>query len=686
VRTTLQRPFTGSIVTDEPAYRLRPSDKPFAQDGYSPQGLFTGRRGWAYDGTTADAAVNLASVHRSQYLLADLTRTVTCDVNGVLRIHNASSAGTTFRTETTDFLPRCVYRDELILCAQDGLTPLLRYSGASTVSIAATGDELLSSGTASVYNDGGGSWASTPEVGMFFQGTRGSTGTNWNATITPRIISVTTDTRVTLEGIQAGSSTAFSASGPPAMTAVGHAFPAVSIYESGTATASGTGATGNGTKWSSDLTIRVRSSIGPDALLLLTPSAPATMGDITEVTSDTALVGSFNTQATASPARIMRRCPFKDAAAHQNSLWGTGVAQYPSRVYVFPPGWNPAFPPGFIEPFNPQADLSSSNANDFFADFIDVPSSYDGDDNVAILTSPGPLLVLKRNSVYGVSGSFPSFSTDLIADGIGCIDIRSAHSYDEGQFFAGENGIYWYTGGRFIDLTAGKINREWRSLTRDFDYGVNDYCTLGVSSGHLWVHITTNAGATTRTYICDLRDQSWQSRVTNVSPRYMFTSRIPGEKEKLLAVQDIDQGRVIDLAPCLDGSGTAKDDDGTSPRMQAWTPENLDGRSLDEDTRLLDLAIHANVYDAGAAGSTSMAVSVVSQDALTAEATATKTLTDIDSDPTDRLDRHYFRHVNRRGRRHQIRLDVDTVGTDDTQTKVEIAEIDVSFRNSRDRT
>jgi hypothetical protein len=101
---------------------------------------------------------------------------------------------------------------------------------------------------------------------------------------------------------------------------------------------------------------------------------------------------------------------------------------------------------------------------------------------------------------------------------------------------------------------------------------------------------------------------------------------------------------------------------------------------------MIDLAVHANVYDAGAAGSTSMAVSVVSQDALTDSATGTKTLSDIDSDTSDRLDRHYFRSVNRRGRRHQVRLEVDTLGTDTAATKVEIHEIDVSFRDTRSRT
>jgi hypothetical protein len=100
---------------------------------------------------------------------------------------------------------------------------------------------------------------------------------------------------------------------------------------------------------------------------------------------------------------------------------------------------------------------------------------------------------------------------------------------------------------------------------------------------------------------------------------------------------------------------------------------------------MIDLAVHANVYDVGAAGSTSMTVSAVTQDALTAGATATKNLSDIDSDTVDRIDRHYFRNVNRRGRRHQVRLEVDTLGTDATTTKVEVHQIDAAFRETRNR-
>lgn len=683
-RVTLKRPFTGGMVTDVPAHDLGPTYSPFIQDGFVPNGVLRQRAGWAYDGTTADVADNLVAVYRSQFILADTTRTVTGDDDGDLFIHNASASGTALYAGSVQFLPRCVYRDELILCAQDGLTPLRRYAGVAASSYTSAASTFTSgkatiSATASNYG--------SPEVGMFIYGR--TSGTPAFATCF-KVIEVNSTTSLTIEDILADATAAV---GNPIASATGTTAPVVSVYNAGTATTAGGGPatlTGTGTKWVNGgwgAVVTDSSTLDSDAMLLTETGATYGVVVVTTVTNDTSLAvqkfGAFTDQSYS----LLRRCPFKDAASHKGSLWGTGVAQHPNRVYVAPPAWNPSLPPGFTIPVDVTgaSDMESSNPNDFLLDFVDVPTATDGDNVIAILSSPNPLLVLKRKAVYGVFGSFPNFSVDMIADGIGCIDIRSAWSYDEGQFWAGETGIFWYRNGQITDLTAGRINREWRELTRDFDYGSSDYCTLGLSQGYLIVHITTGAGTTQRTYQCNLADGGW-SRISNFTPRFMFTSRIPGEQEKLLAVSNDRQGRVIDFAPALNGEGTAEDDAGSGPRMQAYTPEGMDGSSIDDDTRLIDLAVHANVYDSGAAGTTSMAVSVVTQDALTSSGTTTTTLTDIDSDTTDRLDRHYYRSVNKRGRRHQVRFDVDTTGTDAASTKVEIHQIDATFRETRGRT
>jgi hypothetical protein len=687
---TLKRPFTGGIVTDVPAHELAPSLSPYAQDGYSPSGVFRQRGGWEYYGAAQVVAADLKGIYRAGFALADVNRDVAITTNSAY-IHNGGSAGSVITSLGSTLLPRAVYRDELLLCSQDGLTPLIRYSGSnSTAAISLSGTQsFANAGEPVVTFGGGGTFSANPGPAAYFMPdytTAARDLPRWY-----RILESST-TSASIENATASGSETLQ-NGASLVGAYGFAFPAVSIYSAGAMTYDQASfvITGYGTMWDTGtLSLITGNANGPDALLALPTGADAAMFKFGTVASDTSLTvvtagTGTSSITTRSPYQIMRRLPFKDVAAHKGSLWGTGNVYYPNRVYVGPPGWDISGPPGETLPYNLTRTWTASNANDFLMDFIDVPASTDGDHNVAILQSPNPLLVLKRRAVYGVYGSFPTFTVEMVADGIGCIDIRSAQSYDEGQFWCGETGIFWYRGGQVTDLTAGRINREWRELTRDFDYGTSDYCSLAVVQGHLIVHITTNGGNTQRTYLCDLSDGSWQSRVSNFTPRYMHTSRLPGEAEKCLAVSDARQGRVLDFAPALDGSGTAKDDAGTAPRLIAYTPEGIDGTSIDDDTRMIDLAVHANVYDVGAAGSTSMTVSAVTQDALTAGATATKNLSDIDSDTVDRIDRHYFRNVNRRGRRHQVRLEIDTLGTDASTTKVEVHQIDAAFRETRNR-
>ena len=653
------------MVTDQPAYQIGPQNSSFAQDGFSPNGFFRQRAGWEYDGTTADVASNLASVYRAQFALADVTRTLTSTTFGRAYIHNASAAGTQLQnSQAEQMLFRCVYRDQLIGCFQSGLRGIALYSGAATETITSTGSF---STTANQATQTGGTFASTPSAGYYFGGIFDGGGDI-------RIVEGTSTSSVTLED---ALFTSVASTGGVSANAFGLTSRCVSVYSAGTLTSNTSTATGVGTKWD---TFNVAN--GDHILTVSTAGAGAIGGVTSDAASETSLTGNFTDIATATGTayHILRACPFKDAQSHKNSLWGTGVAQYPNRVYVSPPNWNPAVPPGFDLPWDPYNSGTSDNANDFMLDFIDVPAPYDGDHNVAILSSPNPLLVLKRHAVYGVYGSFGSVSVDMIADGIGCIDIRSAQSFDEGQFWAGEGGIYWYVNGTVVDLTAGKINREWRALTRDFDYGTSDYCSIGIASGHLIVHITTGAGTTQRTYLCDLRDQSWQSRLSNVTPRYMFSSRINGEAEKLYAVSDARQGRVLNLAPMLNGAGTAKDDAGSAPRLQAYTTSALAQlNGIEGFTRFVDLDVFANVVDAGAAGSTQLDVSVVSGGGIGNEADSTDTVTSIDSDTVDRIDRHSNR-VSRKGRFHQVRFAVDPLGTDTSATKVEIHQIATSFR------
>lgn len=677
----MERPFTGGMVTDFPAHEIGATNSTYAQDLYSPQGVAIQRKGWAFDGSTADVADNLVGVYRAQFALADVTRTLTCDDDGDFFIHNSGGAGTALFTGTVQYLPRCVYGDELIFCAQDGQTPLRRYAGvagSSYTSAPSTFNSGKATITATSSNYG------TPEVGMYLYGRTLTTPAGGYCF---KILEVNSTTSLTAEGIISTSTTAVS---NEIASITGTTTACVNVYDAGTATTSGgTSATvtGTGTKWSSGGwgAVLADSTIAGDCLLGNMDSIGTNFGShtIESVASDTSLVLHKVASCADKSYQILRRCPFKDATTHKTSLWGTGVAQYPNRVYVGPPGWNLSYPPGFTLPIDVALAQESANQGDFLMDFVDVPTPYDGDHNVAILPSPNHLWVLKREKAHGIYGSYGGLEVSRDPIGPGCIDIRSAIAVAEGAFWASEDDVFWAPGQTAQPLMVGKIQREWRALTRDFDYGTSDYVSCGVASGHLFVHITTAGGTVQRTYLCDLRDQSWQSRVSNVTPRYMFTSRVPGEKEKLLAVSNDRQGRVLDLAPMLDGSGTADDDAGSAPRLQAHSPK-IGGDGTEGVSRWVDLAVHANVYDAGAAGTTSMTVSAISEGGIGNPAAATKTLTDIESDTADNLNRHH-RRVARDGRLHQVQIAVDATGTDTTATKVEVDQIDLFLRDGRKR-
>jgi hypothetical protein len=427
-RVTLKRPFSGGMVTDVPAHELGPTFSPFAQDGFSPNGVFRQRWGWAYDGTTADVADNLVGVFRNKFILSDVTRTATVDDDGTIFVHNASSSGTALITgsQSYSYLPRCVYRDQVVFCATDGVTSAKFWSGANTaVRSYATGTPTFTSRRSDI--SGTNTFATTTPVPgeyVYFRNAGGAAP----PIVSARVLEATSDDSVTIEDAMSSATIGADA---VSVAAYGSSIPCVSVYSAGTASISGSTATGFGTKWSTGDWGTVTTTDG----FVAVPTTGGTfeVAAIETVTDDDTMTVFANVWSSRQPYHITRRCPFKDAQSHKGSLWGTGVAQYPNRVYVSPPNWNPAYPPGLSIPVDVGSYFGTENINDLFLDFIDVPSSTDGDDNIAILASPNPLLVLKRNAVYGVFGSYPTFSVDLVADGVGCIDISSSLSYDEGQ-------------------------------------------------------------------------------------------------------------------------------------------------------------------------------------------------------------------------------------------------------------
>jgi len=735
-QVVIARPFAGGCRSDVPDYALNPNESAYAQDVIAPFGIAQQRWGWSFDGTTADVAANLVGVNRSRYPIPGRTVTITADANGDLWTHNASSAGTlAFRDRGTSdavWIPRCMYNGDVIFCAQDGETPLLRYSGsqmsASAYSPSAIWDYSVPNGSSTIKVDTSGLWQGASP----FPPTTDVPGfvyvSNWNATslgvfapipmICLRALATANSTisgntfisDLTLEAVRNNQGSATykdDTTSSLKVLPVGVAWPGVSINDTGSVVSRSSAIyTLEGVNLSS-IPLIDSSKDYLDAFLVINPTSG---GDhyITNVISYTATSISGNAYPSWSvdntQYRILRRLPFKDATVHKNSLWGAGVKQYPNRVYVAPPLWNMGIPPGAVEPWDPMDGFQ--DIDDFILTPIDVPSRYDTDPVIALLPTPGPLLVLKGASVYGIYGTYPSYEQTILTTGAGCIDLRSAISVDGIAYWAGRDGVFLYSGGQIVPLTRGRIEREWQALMRGYVAGTS-YVSAAVVAGHLVISVGGLSNAATgeakigpdssnpsdRTYIYDLNSQVWTSRISNAKMRNMSSVRVPGEVNSIFAVSDDRQGRVIDLTPVVTGTKCTNRDSqtlsaadpvdaaGTGPRMQAWSSASLaQANGIEGEARFLDLTVHTSLTDTAVTPTASVGVSTAHGEALDSPNTTVVSQGTITGDNVDRVDRTKFR-VNKTGRLHQVRVDMGT--TSSTTTKTQIPELVASFRDNR---
>jgi hypothetical protein len=692
-KTLLQRPFTGGINTELPPHLIKQDETVECSDAMAPNGVLTTRRGWQYDGTVADAAADLISIWKAKFIIADVTKTLTFDENGVIRVHASAGAGTTIMSGVAEYLPRCMYRDELIMCCQDGITPFKRWSGATTAG-------TLFDDTASALVIGqatipGIQWSANPDIGAYIYSNQGQSQL---ALVGHRILEYTT-TSVTVEDtahVTGGNTPVISRS------IVGTPFPCVSIYNAGSTTISAGTVTGVGTKWTTvsvingqDAILRVDTTVDPDAYDIKT---------IYPITDDDTLTAFLSTDAVSQPYDIVRPCPFKDAAAHQGSLWGAGVAQYPNRVYVSPPGWNPALPPGAVAPYKNFDEIHRlESRNDYLLDFVDVPTPYEGDNIVAILPSSNPLLVLKRDDVYGIYGSHPTLTTQLIAEGKGCVHIQSAKTLPMGPVWCGDNGIFTYQNGRVVDLTSGRRNREWRELMRQSDASAElgtdrDRITTGQYQDHLFVTIHRGPGSNFDiTWIFDIRNGVWISDWTNHFAADYFSESVTDESSELYWVDGaFHQGRVMKSKKCfstraeLSTEHNVRDADNHIPVFYVKSGSNLSGRELDEESKMIDLAVTAIIYDIGADGTTGLSVTANALDKLYRDYFPDLTNSKVFSNTialSETVHRNYFRNVNLRGRGHNIELGTSPFNSSGSNLSyIDLYEIIMTFQGTADRT
>lgn len=698
----------------------------FAQDSFAPNGVVRQRRGLSYATSVLyPTTISIYSTAKTKFARNGNTRVV-----GVTQANDfyvcsdpGSGALNSFMTTpgiTGSYLPRCVYEGELIFCHTSGQVPLLRYCGVLPRGFS------IGSSTATISMPAGSFQVSTTSIGGFgtrtgeylhFTAPDGAGNFQYQPPLCDLLVQDTNNPNAYITEVMRntnGGSTATTNSTVSQAT-LGTTWPAVPIHEGFVSSISGLTVTPAGIAPSTDVfTGGISYNSTKDAIAISGPSTttPHIIAGVTGTTSTTldthyAIIPGY----AGNKYFILRRCPFRDAEVHKESLWGVGVKEFPSTVYVWPQTSNIGIPPMSVAPYAATSRAGYSNStvtgflteNDYTLYSLDVPSKYDTTPIEAILSTDGPLLVLKTDSVYGIYGAFDSTSRDTggglevnkIADWGGCLDLRSAISGENGVYWAGGDGIYTWRGGQVVDLTAGVVQREWRALMLGYQRGTSTV-SCGIAANRYLVVAaagldnTKTSGAmigpdtsapSSRTLVYDIATSSWLGRMTNFSPTHMWTSSEEDGGAACLAASNNDS-RVIDCGVAYEPESALATDatNASFPSMKLWSTASLaQAEGIEGEARFCDAVIHSNLYDVSTP-TTSITATVASGGSLYTDPTSSKTIGSISATTTDRVDRDKF-SVNRSGRLHQIRLEVSA--TDSSNAKSEISEIVMSFRDSR---
>ena len=661
-------------VTDTPETQLRRRQAVLLQDATLRDYVLRQRRGFAYLGDTVIASgTQLESIGRMKFQLADVTRNIVCSDGGdIYHVPDTGAAVGVFSGPNAVYLHRTTYDDQAILCAQDGKTPLRMYAGADAESYTAPSSANQVDGEREI-SAVSGAWESGITKGAYVFHNDG-----YAPNMAMRMLEQNGTTDITIEGLRASGSTIASSS--INVRGTGFTFPAIPVYEIGSVSISAsTTANGAGTKWDD---FGVDPTSYQDTILMWLETGALSMATITIVTNNTQMGISTSSPKPTGEVRyaIMRRCPFTEAETHRSSLWGWGVDGQDSKLWVFPQGANLGLPPGVTDS-EMEAGFTDGvlDERDLMADFYNVPSRQDSDRGVALLSTPGPLLAIKEHSTYAISGVYGNARVDLFRAGVGCIDVRTAFSAPEGQFWADREGVYWYRYGQMVNLTMGRpdegggVHSEWLAWLGDWDS--SSYMTCGVSDGVLLA--SGDVSGDQRTYAFDLSRRVCIGRWEGVNPRYMKNVAIEGEQERLLAVT-ADENRMHDYRPAINGTGDAHDADGNIPQLKYHGPRGLSQIvNIPSQSRLTRVGIQVRFVDTAGEAS-AIRVSTVHSGRRDEPDDFTLELDEIDSNAADN-ERHILRRPGFQARHHQLRL--EKMVTASTESECSIPQVSFDIRS-----
>jgi hypothetical protein len=565
---SVPRPFVRGKNTDVPSWALDPQEMPDGTDIIFPKGVAAPRgpyisasasgvliasgSGWLSGGMAVDLpSYGAAGTQPATPVLVAATQ------NGIIGMVQAATPNGTMGTVTIiagaqAILPREVYKGEVLFCPQDGLTPVYRCPGAPAGSLtsnsASAGTLSLFQGTSFVLGIGT-TFTTQARVGTYLV-LGGFPGAS-------RLVLATDDnTHLSVDGIfpittgvgnlvtVPGAGAAWGTGTPSRIGTIGLCTPVQTLGQTSLTAATAT-VNGFGTLWNTANTPpgHGRPVAGLDYFGW--KGGYDRLAAISSITNDyTIVLTAADPNGWANkPYIIYRPAVGRECRYHQGRLYITGVAWDPTGVYYLPVN----SPLGAF--YNPDtaATVVSDYATSQCLVKFDVPIQGAQGQNVALLSTPQGLLVLRTDNAYLSMGDPPTNTVIEIAHGAGCVDIRSAcvGNRGEGAFWAGPNGIYRYVGGRVIDLTEGRRNREWRQKMSSFlvDYvfgGTAAYVSCGVQDSHLFVSVYDSAnGALNSLWVYDLIANAWCGDFSGLSvgissmSMYRSTTMAAGQSDDL---------------------------------------------------------------------------------------------------------------------------------------------------------
>jgi hypothetical protein len=195
---------------------------------------------------------------------------------------------------------------------------------------------------------------------------------------------------------------------------------------------------------------------------------------------------------TAPTAYVNGPLGFQDIRAHLNRLFAAGGLKPSTTTYspnslfysdLVTPGTTPADTLAFW-----QSDIAPNPVNELVID------SNDPSDFIVALAKVGrALAIFKRRSIHLLLGeTSDTFVVRPFTTETGCVDPRSVLEYQDGVFFASDQGLIWFDGQQLINVTQDQRSTIVAAITntvgnRGVDGGravtgrlPNDYIFFGV--------------------------------------------------------------------------------------------------------------------------------------------------------------------------------------------------------------